>query len=443
MPGPPGSLASAGRGAAEGEALRRWSAVGSSFALTRNLAAEVGGNRGIDLSFNWNKVEQRLSGELHGQLLASVMADVRSLSMQTGLAPADAAEAMRRAVCEGTVAPEDPMQFRNLLKFALYSVREKQAAEAELGEVMRRHHAFRDFPVQEAWRLCMDHDRWHEPGGADGLRFDNEAGYMGAMLRGLKQVLEDDLHHGGRMPTAAEFEELHDTAVGGVFSRHFPQALRSDAPDTAAAVDALTAPHTNYQQAMIEAEDILKRLPERLTHFETGYRGMQGAQFELRPGWNLSVDGLAELQNAERNFKGWARMLTPGSGHAQLASRWTEQRSLLWVCGFQASTECKAMADKVLHSHAKAMRGEKSDEGKLRRIAETCRTLEQAHLFNDGNARTVGFLLLNRLLLNAGMTPALMANPNEFDGFSLSELVQSIRQGQEKFAQYTGASGPR
>ncbi|MGF6666183.1 prophage maintenance system killer protein [Paraburkholderia atlantica] len=84
------------------------------------------------------------------------------------------------------------------------------------------------------------------------------------------------------------------------------------------------------------------------------------------------------------------------------------------------------------------MRSEKTDDGKLRRIAQTCRTLEQAHLFNDGNARTIGFLLLNRLMLNAGMSPALMANPNEFDGFSIRELVQSIRQGQEHFAQYTG-----
>jgi hypothetical protein len=67
------------------------------------------------------------------------------------------------------------------------------------------------------------------------------------------------------------------------------------------------------------------------------------------------------------------------------------------------------------------------------------RTLEQAHLFNDGNARTVGFLMLDRLLLSTGMSPALMFNPNAFDGFSVSELVQSIRQGQEKFAQYTGA----
>lgn len=423
-----------------GEALHRWSVDGSSLTLMRNLAAEVGGNRGADLAFNWPEVEERLSGELHGHLLASVMADVRSLSMQTGLAPADAAEAMRRAVCEGSVAHEDPIQFRNLLKFALYGVREKLTAEAELSEVMRRHPAFRDFPVQEAWRLCMDHDRWHEPGGADGLRFDNEAGYMGAMLRGLKQVLEDDLNHRGRLPTAAEFEALHDTAVGGVFSRHFPQALRSDGPATAAAVDALTAPRTNYQQATIAAEDILNgMLPDQLTHFETGYRGIQGAQFELRPGWNLSQEGLAELQEAERNFKGWARMLTPGSGQAQLASQWAEQGPQQWVCGFKTSKECTAMADKVLRSHAKAMRGEKSDDGKLRRIAETCRTLEQAHLFNDGNARTVGFLLLNRLLLNAGMSPALMANPNEFDGFSTRELVQSIRQGQEKFAQYTGA----
>jgi hypothetical protein len=440
MPSPPGSLASTARGATEREALRRWSAAGSSLTLMRDLAAEVHGNGGVDLSFNWYKAEGLLSGDLHGQLLAGVMADVRWLSVQTGLAPADAAEVMRRAICEGTVAPEDPMQFRNLLKFALYGVREKLTAEAALGEVMRRHPAFRDFPVQEAWRLCMDHDRWHEPGGADGLRFDNEAGYMGAMLRGLKQVLEDDLNHKGRVPTAAEFEALHDTAVAGVFTRHFPQGLKRDDPVTAAAVDALTAPRTDYQQATIEADEILRRrLPDQLTHFETGYRGVQGAKYELKPGWNLSKEGLAELHDAERNFKGWARMLTPGSGHPQLASQWAEQAPLQWVCEFNGHAECKALADKVLRSHAKAMRGEKSDDGKLRRIAETCRTLEQAHLFNDGNARTVGFLLLNRLLLSAGMSPALMSNPNEFDGFSISELVQSIRQGQEKFAWYTGA----
>jgi hypothetical protein len=440
MPSPPGSLASTGRGPTEGEALRRWSAAGSSLTLMRDLDAEVRGNGGVDLSFNWYRAEELLSGELHGHLLASVMADARSLSMQTGLAPADAAEVMRRAVCDGTVAAEDPIQFRNLLKFALYGVREKLTAEAELGEVMRRHPAFRDFPVQEAWRFCMDHDRWHEPGGADGLRFDNEAGYMGAMLRGLKQVLEDDLNHKGRVPTAAEFEELHDTAVAGVFTRHFPQGLKGDGPVTAAVVDALTAPRANYQQATIEAEEILRRrLPDQLSHFETGFRGVQGAHYELKPGWNLSKDGLAELQHAERNFKGWARMLTPGSGHARLASQWAEQSPLQWVCDFKTSTECKALADKVLRSHAKAMRGERSDDGKLRRIAETCRTLEQAHFFNDGNARTVGFLLLNRLLLGAGMSPALMSNPNEFDGFSIGELVQSIRQGQEKFARYAGA----
>ncbi|MGF6971830.1 hypothetical protein QFZ94_000257 [Paraburkholderia sp. JPY465] len=36
------------------------------------------------------------------------------------------------------------------------------------------------------------------------------------------------------------------------------------------------------------------------------------------------------------------------------------------------------------------MRSEKTDDGKLRRIAQTCRTLEQAHLFNDGvTSRTI------------------------------------------------------
>lgn len=290
-----------------------WSANGTALLEMRKLAVEMGPDP-ILPGLNWGKAEKSLKGERYGELLACVMADVRTLSQQVGVQPADAAEMMRRGVCDGAVAAEEPGQLRNLLKFLLYGAREKLSAEAELGEVMRQHPAFRGFPVQEAWRLCMDEDRWHEPGGADGLRFDNEPGYMGAMLRGLTGVIQDNLKRPGRVPNAAEFEMLHDAAVSGVFSREFFKALRIDGPTTTAAIDTLTAPHVDYADATKKAADIMEdMLPEQLTHMQRGYRGTQGAQYELEPGWNLSEKGLAELQKAERGFKGWVKLRTNGA----------------------------------------------------------------------------------------------------------------------------------
>jgi hypothetical protein len=63
--------------------------------------------------------------------------------------------------------------------------------------------------------------------------------------------------------------------------------------------------------------------------------------------------------------------------------------------------------------------------------------LERAHLFDDGNARTIGLLVVNKLLLENGLRPAMMEDPNRFDGFSTDELVAEIKQGQATFARYS------
>ena len=59
--------------------------------------------------------------------------------------------------------------------------------------------------------------------------------------------------------------------------------------------------------------------------------------------------------------------------------------------------------------------------------------LERAHLFSDGNARTYGFVVINKLLIDAGLSPTILENPNHLDGFSIEEIVQEIREGQGRF----------
>ncbi len=74
-----------------------------------------------------------------------------------------------------------------------------------------------------------------------------------------------------------------------------------------------------------------------------------------------------------------------------------------------------------------------TEEQKLLAIAGLCQDLDQLHVFVDGNIRTAGILLLNRLLIEEGLTPCCLTDPNCLDGLSRAQLVEKIREGQENF----------
>ncbi|UKE72264.1 hypothetical protein [Xanthomonas graminis] len=44
---------------------------------------------------------------------------------------------------------------------------------------------------------------------------------------------------------------------------------------------------------------------------------------------------------------------------------------------------------------------------------------------------------MNKLLIENDLRPAMMEDPNRFDGFSTDELVAEIKQGQATFAHYS------
>lgn len=67
-------------------------------------------------------------------------------------------------------------------------------------------------------------------------------------------------------------------------------------------------------------------------------------------------------------------------------------------------------------------------------IAACCQQLEWLHPFADGNCRTFGMILLNRLLIENNFYPCIMDDPNQLDCFSINELVEAIKQGMRNFA---------
>ncbi len=67
-------------------------------------------------------------------------------------------------------------------------------------------------------------------------------------------------------------------------------------------------------------------------------------------------------------------------------------------------------------------------------IAACCQQLEWLHPFADGNCRTFGMILLNRLLIENNFYPCIMDDPNQLDCFSINELVEAIKKGMRNFA---------
>lgn len=91
-----------------------------------------------------------------------------------------------------------------------------------------------------------------------------------------------------------------------------------------------------------------------------------------------------------------------------------------------ASTEM----DKLLLQYYLSMNEAKNDPiERLKAIILFIQSCEQLHPFADGNCRTFCMLLLNHLLLKNGFPPAILEDPNRFDLFSQSELLNEVING--------------
>jgi hypothetical protein len=69
---------------------------------------------------------------------------------------------------------------------------------------------------------------------------------------------------------------------------------------------------------------------------------------------------------------------------------------------------------------------------KITAIAESCSILEHMHLLKDGNMRTIIFVL-NKHLMEAGLSPCIVNDLNCIDGWAPHEIAQEILAGQARF----------
>lgn len=86
--------------------------------------------------------------------------------------------------------------------------------------------------------------------------------------------------------------------------------------------------------------------------------------------------------------------------------------------------------------------GPGAETKKLRAIAACCQELNRLHFFSDGNTRTVGMLVLNKLLRKAGFGMTVLWNPNRLDMYSIDEIIADIKEGWARAASLFARHAP-
>jgi hypothetical protein len=274
------------------------------------------------------------------------------------------------------LAPKTNLHFLVKMRLGTYveAALSRFTAEAQLAEQMRRQPMLADIPAGQAWKLLMDADK-HQTRGAYG--FENEPGYMAGMMRGFKLMLEEL----DKPFTADLYERLHDIAIRGV------------------------------RQRSGEA-------------FEERYRGdVSSVSFGGVLGKTFTIDGLARLRQANE-WTDWFKI--DAAEHAAENDEITVR--LLKKTREQCEEKVTGIIERYNHQIATAG----PEEAKLTAILKCCQDLEVAHTFTDANLRTTAFLILNRLLIQNGLSPTVLGDPNNLDGHTIEQLIPQVRAGQER-----------
>ncbi len=380
-------------------------------------------------------------GSHFGSVMATLHAELAEGAVSAGLSKSAAAEAMRKTLLGLQQAQQEPSplspQMRGLAALLLYGAREMHREAQTLAAALAQHPVMRALQSQEAWRLCVDQSAVGD-GLHAGLRFDNEPGYMAGMYRALAQMVLQDVQ--GIALDAGSFVDLHDIAVHGVFARStLEQGLARCRTGALQSIDVLTAPGAGFLDSLrghVASGPLHDAGPglEGIQQIRKGLRSPdETTTVHLTVGGNASEKGLQELQAGGEPWCHVTDAVVMGRG-GLVSTRALRTRpktaaelmGQIQACLDECRKDCTAAAG--------------DPDVKLRAIAMCCGHLEQLHPFPDGNARTIGVLVLNKLLLEQGLPPAALEDANRLDAFSVAEVVQEIRVGQRRFALISGNS---
>jgi hypothetical protein len=129
-----------------------------------------------------------------------------------------------------------------------------------------------------------------------------------------------------------------------------------------------------------------------------------------------------EHQILEQDFDGWFE-IQPNSPPGEFVLIYPDR----------TPEQCRQRAQAILDDFYNRLPQAQTGQEKRLLIAETVQRLYRSHLFKDGNTRTIVFTAMNRMLLDAGLSPAILPEPKGAGGFSLQQFSDEILKGQFVF----------
>jgi hypothetical protein len=234
--------------------------------------------------------------------------------------------------------------------------------------------------------LFMDAEHWSSELGR--YHFENELGYLAGCLRAFRHLMSLD----GRPLTAEALCEVHDVAVCEAF----------------------------------------RRAPVPMTHpFQLGYRS-QAVSFPLIEGRNFTALGYEEFLASPDSSSGWVTVGSAAGG-----------AGLQLTANARTSMECRDKAAGILAAYYRELHEASGEAAEVegRRLLSTvrcCQSLNRNHLFADANIRTIGYLCLNKFLLDLGMAPAVLEYPKVLDMCAAGEVMEAVHRGQARYRALQG-----
>lgn len=243
--------------------------------------------------------------------------------------------------------------------------------------------------AKNLYKLFIDQNRWDTaPKTSPELIFDKkEPGYMRGMINGFAWMISNHF----RKLDATFLEDLHDCSIGDV-------------------VDEEGQP------------------------FSKGFRKYEdgGEAFGLKPMETVSERGIEELLSRRITYQ---YIDQTGDTIFPLKNALDNYSTIFQDLRIKLRPTypetCKENANFVISIYEQTEKT--TEEQKLRAIVRLCQDLNQLHLFVDGNIRTIGILLLNKLLVDNDLEPCCLADPNCLDCLSEEELIAQVKKGMLEF----------
>jgi len=273
----------------------------------------------------------------------------------------------------------------------------------------------KQLPKGDLWRLFIDGYRQGEGQYAFDKGFGAEGGYHDSMISAWNTMITEL----ERPLDVQYFSELHELATGsltGTQERDRNKLRRlHDEPNE---FGLLSADNTLDALAWNTTKEGIREFVEDCRKNEATLK--QGKQDYWFGVVNPRKD-IPDSYDIYRNDKTPDQVADEINNHAKRGD-----------VSFAAKGDSIAGAIAIIDKYHREIATATNDDEKLLAIARCVGKLERLHAFKDANCRTM-ILVLNKLLLQNCLTPAILENPNRMDMLSSSQLVQQIKLGQQTF----------